>query len=227
LALAVPPAIREPRDLAPLIDHTLLDPGTTAEAVRAVCAEAIQWGFAGACVRREWVAEAARRLDGTGVRPVSVVDFPLGRGTTAARVREALEAVASGAAEIDVVVALEALLACDHRRVHEDLAELVGRSGVPVKVIVETSRLTREQKAAACALAKAAGAAFVKTSTGFAGGGATAEDVALMRAVVGDDMGVKASGGIRTAADALRMVQAGANRLGTSASVAIVTGRLG
>lgn len=223
----MPPSIREPRDLAPLIDHTLLDPGTTAEAVRALCAEAIQWGFAGACVRPEWVAEAARRLAGTGVRPVSVVDFPLGRGTTAARVREALEAVASGAAEIDVVVALEALLACDHRRVHEDLAELVGRSGVPVKVIVETSRLTREQKAAACALAKAAGAAFVKTSTGFAGGGATAEDVALMRAVVGDDMGVKASGGIRTAADALRMVRAGANRLGTSASVAIVTGRLG
>lgn len=224
-AMGASPVIQAPRDLAPLIDHTLLDPAAGAEAVRALCAEAIQWGFAGACVRPEWIAEAARRLAGTGVRPVSVVDFPLGQGTTASRLREALGAVASGAAEIDVVIPLATLLARDYRGVIDDLAELVARSGVPVKVILETCRLTREQKAAACALAKAAGAAFVKTSTGFAEGGATPEDVALMRAVVGDDMGVKASGGIRTAAAALRMVQAGANRLGTSASVAIVSGR--
>jgi deoxyribose-phosphate aldolase len=218
-------AIRAPSDLAPLIDHTLLKPGATAEEVRALCAEAARWGFAGACVRPEWVAEVARCLAGTAVRPVSVVDFPEGRGTTGERVAEALGAFACGAAEIDVVVALPALLARDYRHVLEDLAELVGRSGVPVKVILETCRLSREQKAIACALASAAGAAFVKTSTGFAEGGATAEDVALMRSVVGDAMGVKASGGIRTAADALRMVQAGADRLGTSASVAIVTGR--
>ncbi len=135
------------------------------------------------------------------------------------------DALRFSAAEIDAVIALPPLLGRDYRYVIEDLAELVGRSGVPVKVILETCRLTREQKAIACALASAAGAAFVKTSTGFAEGGATAEDVALMRSVVGDHMGVKASGGIRTAADALRMVQAGADRLGTSASVAIVTGR--
>lgn len=220
-----PPAIRAPSDLAPLIDHTLLRPGATAEEVRALCAEAARWGFAGACVRPEWVAEAARCLAGTAVRPVSVVDFPQGGGTTTGRVAEALGAVACGAAEIDVVIALPALLARDYRHVLEDLAELVGRARVPVKAILETCRLSREQKAIACALARAAGAAFVKTSTGFGEGGATVEDVALMRSVVGDDMGVKASGGIRTAADALRMVQAGADRLGTSASVAIVTGR--
>jgi len=224
-AMGTPPAIHAPSDLAPLIDHTLLEPGATVEEVRTLCAEAARWGFAGACVRPEWVAEVARRLAGTRVRPVSVVDFPAGSGTTAGRVAEALGAVACGAAEIDVVIPLSPLLARDYRHVVEDLAELVGRSGVPVKVILETCRLTREQKAIACALASAAGAAFVKTSTGFAEGGATVEDVALMRAVVGDHMGVKASGGIRTAADALRMVQAGADRLGTSASVAIVTGR--
>lgn len=223
--MAAPPAIRAPSDLAPLIDHTLLGPGATADEVRRLCAEAARWRFAGACVRPEWVAEAARCLAGTGVRPVSVVDFPAGAGTTAARVAEAVGAVACGATEIDVVIALPALLGRDYRHVLEDLAEVVGSAGVPVKVILETCRLSREQKAIGCALAKAAGAAFVKTSTGFAEGGATAEDVALMRSVVGDEMGVKASGGIRTAADALRMVQAGADRLGASASVAIVTGR--
>ncbi len=219
------PAVQAPGDLAPLIDHTLLQPGATAEQVRALCAEAVRWGFAGACVRPEWVAEVARRLVGTPVRPVSVVDFPAGQGTTARRVAEALGAVACGAAEIDLVIALPPLLARDYRHVVEDLAEVVGRARVPVKVILETCRLTREQKAAACALASAAGAAFVKTSTGFAEGGATVEDVALLRSVVGERLGVKASGGIRTAAAALRMVEAGADRLGTSASVAIVTGR--
>ncbi len=219
-----PPAIRAPSDLAPLIDHTLLGPGPTADEVRAHCAEAARWRFAGVCGRPEWVAEAARRLAGTGVRPVSVVDFPAGSGTTAERVAEAKGAVACGAAEIDVVIALPALLRRDYRHVLEDLAELVGRAAVPVKVILEACRLSHEQKAIACALAKAAGAAFVKTSTGFGEGGATVEDVALMRSVVGDEMGVKASGGIRTAADALRLVRAGADRLGASASVAIVTG---
>jgi deoxyribose-phosphate aldolase len=222
--MGAPPTIRAPGDLAPLIDHTLLDPGATADEVRALCAEAARWGFAGACVRPEWVAEASRRLAGTGVRPVSVVDFPAGTGTTAERVAEAMGAVACGAVEIDVVIALPALLGRDYRHVLVDLAELVGRAGVPVKVILETCRLSREQKAIACALAQAAGAAFVKTSTGFAEGGATVEDVALMRSVVGDDMGVKASGGIRTAGAALGMVRAGADRLGASASVAIVTG---
>ncbi|HEU4385478.1 MAG TPA: deoxyribose-phosphate aldolase [Anaeromyxobacteraceae bacterium] len=222
--LAAPPAIRAPADLAPLIDHTLLKPDATADEVRALCAEAARWGFAGVCVRPEWVAEAARRLAGTKVHTVSVVDFPAGAGTTPARVAEALGAIACGAEEIDAVIALPALLGRDYRYVLLDLVELVGRAGVPVKVILETCRLSREQKAIGCALARAAGAAFVKTSTGFAEGGATAEDVALMRSVVGEEMGVKASGGIRTAADARRMVEAGADRLGASASVAIVTG---
>ena len=225
--MSTTPPIRTPRELAPLIDHTLLRPDATAAEVRARCAEAIECGFAGVCVRPEWVAEVARRLAGTGVRPVSVVDFPLGGGTVAGRVAEARGAVACGAAEVDVVIALGALAARQYRHVLEDLAELVGRSGVPVKVILETCRLSREQKAIACALAKAAGAAFVKTSTGFAEGGATVRDVSLLREMVGDEMGVKASGGIRTAAQALRMVRAGANRLGTSASVAIVSGRFG
>jgi deoxyribose-phosphate aldolase len=216
-------SIRAPRDLAPLIEHSVLKADATPAEVKQACAEAVRHHFHGVCVRGEWVAEAARLLAGTTVKVVAVADFPHGKGTTAARAAEAGEAVASGAAEIDLVLPVEALKALDYRRVLEDLAEVVGRAQVPVKVILEVARLTRDEKVIGCALAQAAGAAFVKTSTGFGGGGATAEDVALMRSVVGPELGVKASGGIRTAADALRMVQAGADRIGTSASVAIVS----
>ncbi len=217
-------AITTPSDLAPLIDRAVLAPDAGIEDVREACAEARQHGLAGVCVRPEWVAEAARLLAGSGVRPIAAVDFPRGASTTAARAVEVRGAVVCGAAEIDVVLPLDVLKRGDYRHVLEDLAEMVGRAGVPVKVILETARLSRDEKVIAAALAKAAGAAFVKTSTGVGGGGATVEDVALLRAVVGPEMGVKASGGVRTPADALRLVEAGASRIGTSAPLSLVTG---
>jgi deoxyribose-phosphate aldolase len=218
-----PEAVRAPRDLAPFIDHAVLHPTATLDDVKKACEDAARLRLAGVCVRGEWVAEAARFLAGSGVMPVAVVDFPAGTGTTASRVVEARGSIACGAAEIDVVIACAQFKARDYRYVLEDLAEIVGRAHVPVKVILETARLTHDEKVVACALAKAAGADFVKTSTGFAEGGATVEDVALLRSVVGPEVGVKASGGVRTAAEALRMLKAGANRIGTSQSVAIVT----
>jgi deoxyribose-phosphate aldolase len=217
-------AIRSPRDLAPFIDHTLLAPGATRADLERTCAEAREHGFAGVCVHRNAVAEARRMLAGTRVMVIAVVDFPKGEGATGARVVEAFEAVRSGADEIDVVAPLPALLAGRFEAALDDLRAIVRAVAVPVKVILETARLDRDRKVAAAALAKAAGAAYVKTSTGFGGGGATLEDVALLRAVVGDEMGVKASGGVRTAADARAMIAAGASRLGSSASVAIVSG---
>ena len=219
-----PRTIRAPGDLARLIDHTVLDPGAGRPEVARACQEAMEHGFAGVCVRAGWISEVARLLAGSGVAPVAVVDFPLGTGATAARAMEARDAVVCGAEELDLVLAREPLARLDYRRVLEDLIEVVGRAQVPVKVILETAALTPTEKIVASALAKAAGAAYVKTSTGFGPGGATPEDVALLRAVVGDEVGVKASGGIRTAADALRMVRAGASRIGASASVAIVRG---
>jgi deoxyribose-phosphate aldolase len=220
-----PETIRTPRDLAPCLDHTLLAPGATRDDVLRVCAEAREHGFATVCVSGAAVADARRVLAGSGVRAIAVVDFPRGEGATAARVAEALEAVRSGAEEVDLVVALPALLAGRFEAVLDDLRAVVRAVPVPVKVIVETARLTRDLKVAAAALVRCAGAAYVKTSTGFGGGGATVDDVALLRAVVGDGVGVKASGGVKTAADALAMVRAGASRIGSSSSVAIVTGR--
>jgi len=223
LAPLPPGALRTPRDLAPLIDHTLLRPGATAAEVERLCAEALRHGFAGVCVRPEHLAAVAHLLTGSAVLPVAVVDFPEGRGSAAERARQARRAAGAGAREIDVVLPLPAFRALRHREVLEDLAGVVAAAGpAAVKVILETSALTLPERAMACALAVAAGAAWVKTSTGFAGGGATAEDVALLRACVGPAVGVKASGGIRTAAEGRRMVEAGASRLGCSASVAIV-----
>ncbi|WP_242394923.1 deoxyribose-phosphate aldolase [Anaeromyxobacter oryzisoli] len=217
-------AIRTPRDLAPFIDHTLLAPGATADDLARVCAEARTHGFAAVCVRRDQVGEARRLLAGTKVLPIAVVDFPRGEGTTGARVAEALDAARRGAEELDLVIALPALLSGRYEDVFEDLRAVVAAAPVPVKVILETARLSRDQKVAAAALVRCAGAAYVKTSTGFGGAGATAADVALLRRVVGEDLGVKASGGVRTAAAALELIRAGASRIGASASVAIVTG---
>jgi len=223
LAALPPGALRSPRDLAPLIDHTLLHPGATSAEVDRLCREALLHGFAGACVRVEHLAAVARALAGSGVLPVAVVDFPLGQGRTGERVRQVRQAQGAGAQEIDVVLPLPAFRALRHRQVVADLAAVVAAAGpAAVKVILETSALSPPQQAMACALAVAAGAAWVKTSTGFGSGGATAEDVALLRSCVGGAVGVKASGGIRTAAAARRMVEAGASRIGTSASVAIV-----
>jgi len=211
--------------LASMIDHTLLKPGATREELVQLCEEARRYGFATVCVSPENVALCARLLEGSGTRPITVVGFPSGTEATASKVAGARGAIAAGAAEIDMVLHRGRLKEKDYAYVERDIREVVeGARPRPVKVILETGALSREEKVIACALAKAAGASFVKTSTGFGPGGATVEDVALMRQIVGDDVGVKASGGIRTAADARRLIAAGANRLGTSAGVAIVSG---
>jgi deoxyribose-phosphate aldolase len=217
--------LASPRDLAPLIDHTVLRLDAVERDVARACDEALQHGFAGVCVREAHLPCVVRSLAGARPFPIAVADFPLGSATTAERVEQARRLAGLGAREIDVVFPLPRLAARDHAGALADLAEVVRAAGpAAVKVILETGALSDAEKAAACALARAAGAAFVKTSTGFGRGGATVEDVALLRGLVGPAAGVKASGGIRTAADALRMVRAGANRLGTSGGVAIVTG---
>ncbi|WP_037583165.1 deoxyribose-phosphate aldolase [Stigmatella aurantiaca] len=221
-----PGTLRTGADLAPYIDHTLLKPEASRDDLLKVAEEARKHGFATVCVNSANVALVARVLAGSKTVPIAVVGFPLGAALSSAKAFEAREAIRAGAREIDMVINLGALKSRDYALVHQDIAHVVEASRpYPVKVILETSQLTREEKIIGCSLAKAAGAAFVKTSTGFSSGGATAEDVALMREVVGDDVGVKASGGVRSAEDAMKMIQAGANRLGASASVAIVTGQ--
>jgi len=216
------------RSIASRIDHTLLKPDATRAELVKLCEEARTHGFASVCVNTTWIPLCVKLLEGSKVMAICVVGFPLGAATSRAKAEETREAIANGASEIDMVVNIGLLKSQEHDAVLRDIKAVVdAASGRPVKVILETHLLTREQKIAACALSKAAGAAFVKTSTGFSGGGATAEDVALMRAVVGPDMGVKASGGVRTADDARKMIAAGADRLGASASVAIVTGGRG
>lgn len=214
-----------PTSLARVIEHTLLRPDATRAEIVRLCEEARQHAFVGVCVNGAYVRFAADLLKGADTRLVAVVGFPLGAMATAAKAFETREAVREGATEIDMVINLGALKGQDYTTVFDDIAQVVAAAGpAPVKVILETAQLTTEQKIIGCALTKAAGAAFVKTSTGFNGTGATAEDVALMRQVVGPTFGVKASGGIRTTADARKMIAAGATRLGTSASIAIVAG---
>lgn len=216
--------------LAQMIDHTLLKPEATESDLIKLCDEARRYQFATVCVNSGNIILAARLLRGSGVKPIAVVGFPLGAATAAAKAFEAQEAIKNGAEEIDMVINLGALKSKNYRIVCEDIRQVVEASKPhKVKVILETSMLNQDEKVIACALAKAAGAAFVKTATGFAagGGGATIEDIALMRRIVGDDMEVKASGGIRTTADAEAMIAAGANRIGASASVSIVTGKSG
>jgi deoxyribose-phosphate aldolase len=211
--------------LAKYIDHTLLKPEATRDELLQLCDEARKHQFATVCVNSSNVAFVARQLKGSGVRVTAVVGFPLGAMTPRAKAFETKEAIRCGADEIDMVLNIGALKSGDLDLVEEDIRAVVEAAKPhPVKVILETSKLDDEEKVVACALSKAAGAAFVKTSTGFGGGGATTEDIALMRRVVGRSMGVKASGGIRTREDAEAMIKAGANRLGASASVAIVLG---
>ncbi|MEK6626719.1 MAG: deoxyribose-phosphate aldolase, partial [Bdellovibrionota bacterium] len=191
-----------------------------------VCAEARQYNFATVCVNAANIPLVARLLQGSSVKPIAVVGFPLGAETSEAKSFEAKEAVRNGAREIDMVINAGALKSKDYATVFQDIKAVVDTSRhYPVKVILETGGLEHDEKVIACALSKTAGAAFVKTSTGFGKGGATVEDIALMRRIVGDDMQVKASGGVRTKEDAEAMVKAGANRIGASASVAIVTGK--
>ncbi|MBN23342.1 MAG: deoxyribose-phosphate aldolase [Bdellovibrionaceae bacterium] len=211
--------------LARKIDHTLLKPDATPEQIRKVCEEARKYQFATVCVNSSYVKTVADLLKGSATVPIAVVGFPLGASSTASKVFETNEAIKNGAGEIDMVINIGALKAKDYAHVLDDISAVVDAAApVPVKVILETAELTQEEKVIGCALTKAADAAFVKTSTGFASGGATVEDIELMRRIVGDEMGVKASGGIRTQEDAKKMIQAGASRIGASASVAIVTG---
>ena len=214
-----------PTDLAKLIDHTLLKPEATRDEVVKLCEEARAHRFASVCVNTTWVPLCKALLSGSDVMVCAVVGFPLGAMSPSAKAYEAREAMRQGAREIDMVINIGALKSRDYETVFEDICRVV-KSCAPaqVKVILETSALDTEQKIIGCTLSKLAGAAFVKTSTGFGKGGATVEDVALMRRVVGPDLGVKASGGVRTADDVIKMAQAGANRIGASASVAIVTG---
>ncbi len=213
-------------DLARLIDHTLLSPDATREDLARLCEEARRHGFASVCVNSANVRFCRQKLRGSPVMTVAVVGFPLGAMETHAKAAETRQAVRDGADEIDMVINLGALKSKDYATVYDDIAAVVEAArGRPVKVIIEAGALDHDQKVIACALSKAAGAAFVKTSTGFGPGGATVEDVALMRRIVGDDVGVKASGGIRDARKAEEMIRAGANRIGASASVAIVTGK--
>lgn len=213
-------------DLAPFIDHTLLKPDATRDELKKLCDEAKKYGFATVCVNAANIRFCASQLEGSSVKAIAVVGFPLGASTPNAKAFETREAVRNGAQEIDTVINVGALKSGDYGTVLEDIAAVVAAAVPrPVKVILETGLLNREQKIIACALSKVAGAAFVKTSTGFGPGGATAEDIALMREIVGPDMGVKASGGVRTEEDARRMIAAGATRLGASASVAIVSGQ--
>jgi len=211
--------------IAQAIDHTLLKPDATRQQIVQLCEEAARYKFASACVNQCWVALAASILHGTGVKVDTTAGFPLGAQLTTVKRYETAELIRLGAGEIDMVLNLGALKSGDRTLVQADIAgvtEVAHDGGAMVKVILETSLLTLDEKIIACELSVAAQADFVKTSTGFAGGGATVEDVALMRGVVGQRAGVKASGGIRTAANALAMLEAGADRLGTSSAIPIL-----
>jgi deoxyribose-phosphate aldolase len=211
--------------IAALIDHTILKPEATRADVVKVCREARQYSFASVCVNPYWVPLVRAELSGSKVKVCTVIGFPLGATSTEAKVAETAAAVRAGAQEIDMVINVGALRSGDHEAVKVDIQEVVKVShaaGAIVKVILETALLDDNQKAVACTLCKLAGADFVKTSTGFGPSGATAHDVALMREVVGPEIGVKASGGIRTLADLKTMTAAGATRIGASASIKIV-----
>jgi deoxyribose-phosphate aldolase len=219
----------EPAELAAMIDHTLLKQDATRVAVSKLCAEALEHRFASVCVNPCWVDLCARALRGTGVKVCTVAGFPLGASDSRAKAEEARIAVASGADEIDMVMNVGALKSGDLELVERDIAAVRKACGAAVvlKVILECALLSDEEKVAACAAAERAGVDFVKTSTGFASGGATVADVALLRRSVGPRVRVKAAGGIRTYEDAVAMVRAGASRIGASASVAIVGGAAG
>ncbi len=208
------------------IDHTALKPDTTLTQIEKLCAEAREHEFFSVCVNSYYVKKAAALLAGSNVKVCTVVGFPLGASTMETKRFEAMKASADGAREIDMVINVSAIKSLDWQYVLDDmssLAQVTHQQGGLLKVILETCLLTDEEKKKACELAVKAGVDFVKTSTGFSTGGATVEDVKLMRSIVGN-MGVKASGGIRDAATAIKMIEAGATRLGTSASVEIVKG---
>ncbi len=212
--------------MASMIDHTVLKPATSREDIETLCEEARRFRFASVCVNPCYVPLCAQMLRMTSVKVCTVVGFPLGANRSEVKAFETERAISDGAQEVDMVINVGALKSKDHELVESDIRAVVEkcRSIVVSKVIIEAALLTDEEKVTACTLAKAAGADFVKTSTGFGPGGATAHDVALMRGVVGEDMGVKAAGGIRDVETAEEMIAAGASRIGASASVKIVGG---
>ena len=218
-------SVRNSRVLAGMIDHTILKPEATRAEVARLCDEAIAHGFASVCVNAVHAGFVAGRLKNSAVKTCVVVGFPLGASGAAAKADEAVRAIADGADEIDMVIDVGALREGDNERFRTDIAAVRrATTGKILKVIIETCLLDDAQKETACRVSKELGADFVKTSTGFSSGGATVEDIALMRRVVGPQMGVKASGGVRTAENAWAMVEAGATRIGASASIAIVGG---
>lgn len=225
-AIAIP---QKPSDLAALIDHTLLKPEATADQIDALCREAAEHHFCSVCVNSTWVPRAEVLLRDTSVRVCTVAGFPLGAMASAAKQFEARKAIEDGAVEIDMVLNIGALKSGDLETAESDirLVREVCTNGVVLKVIIENALLTQEEKVSSSRIVKAAGADFVKTSTGFSHHGATVEDVILMRQTVGPGMGVKAAGGVRSFEDAVNMVRAGATRIGTSSGVKLVAGEGG
>ena len=214
-------------DIAKMIDHTLLKPDATQQEIAQLCFEARKYGFASVCVNPTWVSLCAQLLKGSPVKVCTVIGFPLGATSSETKAFETETAIKQGATEIDMVINIGALKARDLETVARDIRGVVNVAhshGIIVKVIIETSLLNDEEKTIASLTSKEAGADFVKTSTGFAGGGATVHDVELMRRAVGPEMGVKASGGVRTYEDAASMIKAGATRIGASAGVKIIQG---
>jgi len=210
---------------ASYIDHTLLKPEATKEQIIALCAEAKQYDFASVCVNPTWIETAAKELEGAVSKVCTVIGFPLGANTSDVKAFETKDAIAKGADEVDMVLNIGALKGSDYELVLNDM-KAVGEAanGTLVKVIIETCLLTDEEKVKACELAVEAGVDYVKTSTGFSTGGATPTDVALMRKTVGPDLGVKASGGVRSLEDLKAMIEAGATRIGASSGVKIMQG---
>ena len=214
--------------LAKMIDHSELHPYATRWDIEKLCDEAVTHGFATVCVNPVWTSYCAKRLAGTDVKVCPAIGFPLGASTAHVKLEETREAVRQGAGEIDMVINIGALKSGYPQFVEEEIAAVVkAAANIPVKVIIETCLLSTDEKVAVCKMAMRAGAAFVKTSTGFNGAGATIEDVRLMREIVGRLLGVKAAGGIRTFEQACALIEAGATRIGTSAGVKILAGASG
>lgn len=216
-------------EIARMIDHTLLKPEATEEQIRTVCEEARNYNFASVCVNPGQVALVSELLKGSQVKVCTVIGFPLGANTSAVKAFETSEAIKEGAQEVDMVINIGKLKDKNYEYVKSDIEAVVNaaKGKALTKVILETCLLTDEEKVIACKLSKEAGADFVKTSTGFSKGGSTPEDIRLMRETVGPNMGVKASGGVRNNADAMAVIEAGASRIGASASIAICEGREG
>lgn len=213
-------------NVAKMIDHTLLKADATKEQIEKLCAEAKEYNFASVCVNPAWVKRSAELLNGTEVKVCTVIGFPLGASTPETKAFETKNAIENGATEVDMVINIGALKGGDNELVERDIRSVVeaARDKALTKVIIETCLLNEEEKVRACELSVKAGADYVKTSTGFSTGGATVEDIALMRKTVGPTIGVKASGGVRSAEDAEKMIKAGATRIGASSGAAIVNG---